>query len=234
MKPIGICLGIEKIGERQRAVLNEDYLNYFSTLGHQIILIHTQPGMERFFLRNLSALVLTGGGDVPPELYSGKHDSHEVLAREDRCRFEMNLAKKAIEKAIPLFGICLGCQIINIALGGSLIPHIDEINGYLKHRRTSSDEAHPRHKIRIESNSLLKEITAKTAIDVNSSHHQACKRIGKGLFASAHSKDGIVEAIEMKENMKILGVQWHPEIERENCISQALLKWLSSCMEDIK
>jgi len=158
------------------------------------------------------ALLLTGGGDVHPKFYS--RDEDVVMAKEikiGRDLFEFDIIREAMERALPVMGICRGMQVFNVALGGSLIPDIEHA-GYPSHRRTGPGER--LHGVAVERGSLLHIVTGALEGTVNSSHHQAVDAVGKGLRVAARAADGIVEALEWEQpagKPYVMLVQWHPE-----------------------
>ncbi|MBI4428447.1 MAG: gamma-glutamyl-gamma-aminobutyrate hydrolase family protein [Ignavibacteriales bacterium] len=171
----------------------------------------------------LDGLLLTGGGDVHPRFYEKK----EYLPKtegvdEERDAFELDVIDKALDADIPIFGICRGMQVMNVYLGGELIPDLRS-EGFESH--TSTKDAETTHSLTIHPHSLLKEIVGNTEITVNSSHHQAARTLGRGLLATALSPDGVTEAAEwaIKEGMPfLLVVQWHPERMDEDGASRNL------------
>ncbi len=158
------------------------------------------------------ALLLTGGGDVHPKFYSRDEDAH--LAREvkiGRDMFEFDIIREAMERGMPVMGICRGAQVFNVAMGGSLIPDL-EAAGFSSHRRGDAPER--LHGVNIIEGSVLNGIVGVTKGTVNSSHHQAVEAVGRGLRVAARSDDGIIEALEWENPAGkpfLLLVQWHPE-----------------------
>jgi len=157
-------------------------------------------------------LLLTGGGDVHPGFYQQADALHLVKeVNEARDEFEFGLIRRALECALPLLGICRGAQVFNVALGGSLIPDIEQA-GYPTHRKGESGAR--LHRVSVSAGSVLRSVVGLEGGDVNTSHHQAVEKTGKGLRAVAHSDDGIVEALEWDSpagRSFLLLVQWHPE-----------------------
>lgn len=157
------------------------------------------------YLARLDGLLLPGGADIPPAEYGEEPHETVVELDEDRYRFEKALAGAWIERTDkPLLGICLGGQWINVVNGGSLVQDIPSEFG-ISHR----DREHP---VSLEADSRLAEILGRSSVEVNSSHHQAVKRLGDGLRIVARCPDGVVEATEGADPDRFLvGVQWHPE-----------------------
>jgi putative glutamine amidotransferase len=171
------------------------------------------PALRAVFDRS-DALILSGGGDIFPDLY-GEDDSG-LLWRVDRQRdeSELLLARWAIEEDRPLLAICRGSQVLNVAAGGTLFQDIStQVPGALVH---SSIEGRPAettsHAVRAKPDTLLAKVLGAGEQDVNSSHHQSVKDLGHGLVVAALAEDGVIEAIEAPERSFCVGVQWHPEL----------------------
>lgn len=169
----------------------------------------------------LDGLLLTGGGDIHPELYREEATTQLISPDRLRDRTEIWLARRAIANDIPLLGICRGLQVLNVACGGTLHQDIPaEIPNAIRHQLAPPDyeRHHLAHSVQVEADSLLArviEATGKThaasRLVVNSRHHQAVKEIGSGLSVVARAPDGVVEAVERPGRRFTLGVQWHPE-----------------------
>lgn len=168
-------------------------------------------------MTKLNGLLLPGGGDIAPGRYGEPRHPQTQFVNEERDEFEISLFNETMEKNIPVFGICRGIQIMNIAMGGSLYQHIpDQIPEYLPplfpdfpiHRKYRVDT---QHDIKITAGSRLSQIIGESTAKVNSSHHQAVKVIGDELVVTAQSRDGIIEAIEFPAMRFAIGVQYHPE-----------------------
>ena len=147
-------------------------------------------------------LLFTGGDDIAPELYKEERTEKCGLVSLVRDEFEIQAVKAALDKGIPVLGICRGIQVINVALGGSLHQHID---GHMQ----KLDKMEPSHFVTL-TESPLSDIYPKRC-SVNSFHHQAVKRVGEGLRICAVSDDGCTEAVFMPGHPFFVGVQWHPE-----------------------
>ena len=158
-------------------------------------------------LEMVDALIVTGGGDVDPSNYGAAADP--LLGPTDLVRDAADLAitRAAVEANVPTLATCRGIQVLNVAMGGTLIQHIDE------HMRTDmyNEEVHA---VDIDPTSRLASILGTEALGVNSMHHQVIDRLGPGVRAVAHNHDGHIEAIEIAAAPAVLGVQWHPEMMR--------------------
>jgi putative glutamine amidotransferase len=163
-------------------------------------------------LDGLGGLMLPGGGDVTPDHYGGTPHETNYDVCSERDAFELALVRAALKRAgFPLLGICRGMQILNVALGGDLVPHLPEQYGDAVPHRTP-DVKPVVHDVQIEASSLLGDVHGTTRLRVHSIHHQAIGRVGDGLHAVAWSDDGVVEAIESRAAL-LMGVQWHPELD---------------------
>ncbi|MDL2223888.1 membrane dipeptidase [Bacteroidales bacterium OttesenSCG-928-M06] len=163
-------------------------------------------------LSNIDGLILSGGGDIHSSFFN--EELHPTVTSYDleRDEYDIYLTRKAIERNIPLLGICRGHQVINVALGGGIIQ---DIPSQVPQSTINHSQSEPReigtHKINILSDSLLYTIMQVSEMEVNTFHHQACRNLAPGLKESAFSEDKLNEAVESIEGKNILGVQWHPE-----------------------
>lgn len=167
-------------------------------------------------LDRVDRVLVIGGGDVDPVRY------HETAAAETgqpdpaRDAFEIALVQACVERGTPTLAICRGMQVANVALGGSLVQHVEHHGGDARHR------------VRVESTSALSRVLGATAVEANSQHHQAVARVGDGLRAVAWADDGdgvVVEGVE-GDGFPLLGVQWHPELLLDQPEHAALFRWL--------
>jgi putative glutamine amidotransferase len=160
----------------------------------------------------LDALILAGGSDVDPATYGATPHPETSGTRIERDRFEIALARRALEREVPLLGICRGMEIVNVALGGTLAQHLPDSLGSDEHRRVAG--AFGDHEVRLEPGSLAARAAGAQRLVVRSHHHQGVDVLGEGLVASGWSaSDDLVEAIELPEHRFALGVLWHPEEE---------------------
>jgi putative glutamine amidotransferase len=161
----------------------------------------------------LSGVLLTGGDDIDPALFHG--EPHPKVAGVDPGRddLELSLARWATDSGVPFLGICRGCQVVNVALGGTLFTDIpDQVPGALRHVHLKSEpRSRIAHDVSVEQDSCLAGIVGTRSLPANSSHHQSAKEIGAGLVVTAHAPDGVIEALELPGHPFGLAVQWHPE-----------------------
>jgi putative glutamine amidotransferase len=167
-------------------------------------------------VRSSAGVLLSGGGDLLPSLYGAAAHATFSAAEEGRDEYEIELVRRALEADLPLFAICRGIQVLNVALGGTLVQDIpDEVSRSIDHMVREPRVAIA-HDVWMAPDSVLERLM-RARIDkgedcpVNSRHHQAVKDLGAGLIATANAPDGIIEAIEHPSYRFCLGVQWHPE-----------------------
>lgn len=187
--------------------LHEDYVAAIERAGGcPIVLMPRQP-LPAF----LDGILLSGGGDIDPLLFGEEPlcQSGEISPLRDA--YEMRLCHEALAQDIPLLGICRGMQVMNIAAGGRIYQDIGAQAGTsLKHIQ-QAPRSYGTHSIFIEENTLLTDLWENRRTTVNSLHHQAVSVLGDGFLAIARSADGLIEAIEHRDCLFALGVQWHPE-----------------------
>lgn len=161
----------------------------------------------------LAGVLLTGGGDIDPARFDG--DPHPRVDGVDPQRddLDITMARWAAESGTPFLGICRGCQVVNVALGGDLYTDIpDQHPGALRHVHLNGEpRSRTAHEVRIEPGSRLAEITGRTLLATNSSHHQAARAVPSTLAVTAVATDGIIEALELPHHPFGVAVQWHPE-----------------------
>lgn len=185
-----------------------------------ILPLHTSRRLVAECVRRCDGVLLTGGDDVDPRLYTRRLPATVrrtvEVARGDRDQRERWLIAEALRQRKPMLAICRGIQILNVALGGTLIVDLrlqwpDALNHCRRDRRSE-----PVHEVRLTPASLLANITGKRRLGVNSTHHQAVDRVAPGLRVVAHALDGVVEALEWQPRLGerrpfLLAVQFHPE-----------------------
>lgn len=168
----------------------------------------------RALYERLDGVIIPGGGDVHPEYYGDFVTDYDRGISRLRDKAELTLVQWAYEDDCPLLGICRGHQVVNVALGGTLIHDIKtKLNGTsLEHDSQKIEERSlVIHDVEINPDSQLAKVLGLTSIGVNSIHHQAVDKIAPPLVATAFTSDGIIEGIEVPNAMFLIGVQWHPE-----------------------
>jgi len=201
-------IGISKPNKSLERYL--DWLNYFN-VAYEILDWNKKEDLTK--INDCKGLILTGGVDIYPEIYCDwETDKERGNFIPERDGFELKLLEQAIEKNLPVLGICRGCQLINVYFKGNLIYDIESIRN-VNHNKISEEE--PRmHEVNIYEGTILKNIIGLENGIVTSTHHQSVDRVGEGLAVNAKSSDGIVEGIEYlnkSSNHFLLGIQWHPE-----------------------
>ena len=174
----------------------------------------------------LDGLLLSGGEDVDPSRYGMEPVPQSTHHDQARDEFEFQLVAAAIECGVPILAICRGCQVVNVARGGTLIQHLPTIDG-LSHAETDEHRSKRRHPVAVVAGSILElalgpDVDAEGNTAVNSYHHQAIDEPGVGLRIVARAPDGTVEAVESAEQ-RVLAVQWHPEMHAG---VDPIFKWL--------
>jgi len=185
------------------------YVESLASAGATPLILPPTEDMEVIvdYLQICQGLLFSGGGDVDP-VHWGEM-AHPGLGQINPLRdaFELELARQALKADLPVLGIFRGCQVLNVAAGGSLLQ---DVQSHLLHDQ-NAPRNYPIHAIVVEKGSLLHRIVDSREFRVNSFHHQAVKNLGQGFKASAWAPDGVIEAIENPKCRWVLGVQWHPE-----------------------
>jgi len=171
-----------------------------------------EPEQAMAYADTIDALIVTGGAfDIDPAMFGAASRHPTVTTKDRRTAFEVAVARAAIERDMPVLGICGGEQLLNVVLGGTLIQHIpDAVAGALPHEQPNP-RTEPGHEIRIAEDTLLARVTGRARMAVNSAHHQAVATPGAGAVVNAVAPDGVVEGVEHPGYRFALGVQWHPE-----------------------
>jgi putative glutamine amidotransferase len=196
----------------------EDYRQSVLHVGGEVRMLDPAASVEEA-LSGLDGLMLTGGGDVCPSHYGESRHPTVVESEPGRDAFELSLVAEARRRGLPIFAICRGVQLLNVACGGTLVQDIpSQLPGALEHSvKVPPHEAYSlAHEVWIDKDTLLSRLMGERlgsadTCDVNSRHHQAVKRVAGGFRISATAPDGVTEAIEDPAARFCLGVQWHPE-----------------------
>ena len=235
MRPrIGITLRLDV--ESRRFYLGRDYSEAIEAFGGIPMHIPLIPKTEfiREVVAGLDGILLPGSdSDVDPKHYG--QEPHPKLGqvvpeKDDVCRAVLS---EADSRSLPIFAIFYGMQALNVHRGGSLIQDIaSQVEGHIKHQQGSPRDR-PSHSITCAEGSLIADISAGGRQRVNSHHHQAIGTVGKGLIATAHADDGVIECLEDSAPDRFcVGVQWHPELSwRSDPVSAALFeRFVNACV----
>ena len=186
-------------------------VDIINELGALPVVLPDVPGVKgEDYVDLFDALIIPGGPDADPTFYGEEPSRHIGSTNYKRDVFEAELFKAFYKAGKPIFGICRGCQFINILMGGSVYQDLaaDNPNSYIRHSQ-GADGSYPTHHVEVAAGSSLYKSLGATAY-VNSRHHQGIKKVGEGLTVTAKAADGVVEAIETGDG-QIVAVQWHPE-----------------------
>ncbi len=212
---IGLTLDSEPPGGYSKFpwyALRENYCAAVARAGGLPVLLPHEPDRAADYLALIDGLVVTGGAfDVDPTLFGASTRHATVTTKDRRTAFELAITRGAHAAEKPVLGICGGQQLLNVALGGTLIQHIpDEVEGALAHEQPNP-RSEAGHAVSVVPGTLLHRVTQMTELPVNSAHHQAVKALAPGLVVDATAPDGVIEGIEDPRRRFCLGVQWHPE-----------------------
>ncbi len=192
------------------------YIDAVRAAGGTPILLPPGETDPSVLLEPLDGLIIAGGGDISPVWYKGSNHPSIYSVDCDRDAFELQLANFALEHHQPVLGICRGLQILIVASGGTLIPHVPEVYGTSVLHRIDPEPGRrlpTEHMVKINEESLLADCVQNTHISVVSWHHQAVDKVPSGWRVVAHAlEDGVIEAVEHEHHPWAIGVQWHPEL----------------------
>jgi gamma-glutamyl-gamma-aminobutyrate hydrolase PuuD len=211
----------------------EIYLNLVREAGATPVVLPVHEEFDPDLVERLDGVVLTGGGDVDPSEYRRERCPLTDGIDPRRDRFELSLVRAAVARDLPMLAICRGMQVMNVALGGSLIQDIDaEVPGAVVHHDLErwNRVVHP---VRFEPGSLLARLLGDE-VDVNSMHHQTIDELGDGLVAVGRSPDGLVEAVEAPGLRCVVGIQWHPECLGAEHSSFKLFRFFADAAREVR
>ena len=219
---LGVSTSITVDKSPERAYVNTAYLRAIQEAGGIPVLLPPQLDGQALatLWRRLDGLVLTGGGDIDPARFGEPRHAATDEVSPERDTLEIGLDHRALADDVPLFAICRGVQVVNVALGGSLYQDIahqyrdtaDPSRTPLRHTQTEPRDQ-PTHPVKVMGEGTrLGGIVEAPELEVNSMHHQAIKTLGRGLREVAWAPDGIIEGVELADGDRfVVGVQWHPE-----------------------
>jgi putative glutamine amidotransferase len=224
---IGLCAALERarfgVWEEDASVLSHSYMEAVQRAGGVALMLPPDPDADPDQLLDVvDGLILAGGRDIDPAAYGADPDPATDQPHTLRDAFEIALARRAMERDVPLLGVCRGMQLMNVARGGTLVQ---DLAAHLGHRRTIGTFDGNDHPVRLEAGSLAARVAGEEDHGTLSHHHQGIERVGEGLRVTGWSADDeLPEALEDPELRFALGVQWHPEADRESPVIGALVE----------
>jgi putative glutamine amidotransferase len=230
---IGICTAVARANwgvwaQREAALLATTYITAIQRAGGLALMIPPDGDFEHDpdqLLDLVDGLILAGGSDIDPVFYGAEPhpETHHTFPERDRS--ELALARRAIERDMPVLGICRGMQLINVAFGGTLRQHLPDELGHEEHRRTPGSFDGSDHDVRLTPGSLAARAAGEELHGTKSHHHQGVAEVGEGLEVTGVSLlDDLPEALEAPDRRFVLGVQWHPEADERSRIVGALVE----------
>lgn len=212
--------------EQNRYHLQAEYVESVRRGGGVAVLLPPGEPHPSAWLSSIDALIVAGGGDLDPATWGGPEVDSNYMVDRERDESELELARAVIERDLPTLFICRGMQVLNVALGGTLLAHLPDAVGEEVAHRLPPREPTP-HPVHVERRSRLAELLGTSDPEPVSWHHQAIDRLGAGLEVVARAPDGVVEAVELTAHPRIVAVQWHPELSAErDPTQQRLFDWL--------
>lgn len=211
---VGVCAALEvaawSVWNQAAHLVPASYVGDIGDAGAAAVLLPVQPEPEQL-LDHVDGLLLVGGADVDPAVYGAERDPRTEATVPERDAFEIALVLAAVERGIPVLGICRGMQIVNVAFGGTLLQHVTDAAGQTTHRRRMGGFEGTDHVVVLDDGSLAARVAGEGAHRVHCHHHQAIDALGAGLVVTGRADDGLAEALEAADGGWLLGVQWHPE-----------------------
>jgi putative glutamine amidotransferase len=209
-------------------VLSRSYVDAVQRAGGAALILPADPVWVTDpdqILDRLDGLLLAGGADVDPQFYGAERHPETRGTAPERDTVEIALARRALERDMPLLGVCRGMQVLNVALGGTLHQHLPEVVGHGEHRRVVGSFVDSDHDVHLAAGSLAARAAGEEVHVTKSHHHQGVDRLGEGLVVTGHSAlDDLPEAVERPDRRFTLGVQWHPEADERSRLIAALVE----------
>jgi putative glutamine amidotransferase len=237
MKPlIGITthLSNNEFGQT-RIVLQQAYANAIHQAGGVPVLIPSliaDDGWDALYAK-LDGILLSGGGDIALDHFPGEAHPRIADVEPERDAIELKLARAVVDDGKPFLGICRGCQVVNIALGGTLYTHLpDQFPNALDHSYPGNMRHTLVHQVKIEEGTRFADVFGEPILRVNSHHHQGLKDIAPALRVAGHAPDGLVEAVELPDHPFGLAVQWHPEWLTDQQVTRNLFRKFVEAAEE--
>jgi putative glutamine amidotransferase len=229
---IGLCTVFERarwnVWDQSAVLLPSNYVEAVQAAGAIAVLLPPDPRAVEHpdeLLGLLDGLLLAGGVDIDPAAYGQRPHPETQETVPERDAFEIALTRRAIELDLPVLGICRGMQLINVALGGTLIQHLPEHVLQEQHRRVIGTFDGSDHDVEVLPDTLAMRVIGAERHGTKSHHHQGVDVVGEGLSISARAPaDGLIEALELPDRGFVLGVQWHPEADGSSPVIGGLVQ----------
>jgi putative glutamine amidotransferase len=229
---IGICTVLERarwsVWDQEAFLLPRSYIRAVQSAGGLVVMIPPDEAVRDDpdqLLEFIDGLILAGGADVDPGSYGAQPHPETRGTVPERDAFEIALARRAMERVIPLLGICRGMQLMNVARGGTLLQHLPESHGHHEHRRALGTFDDADHDVRLVEGSLAHRAAGGVLHATKSHHHQGVDRLGDGLVVTGWAvMDELPEALELDDHPFAVGVQWHPEADETSRFVAALVE----------
>ena len=228
---IGICTAVERarwgVWDQDAFLLARSYVRAIQSAGGLVVMIPPDAELNDEpdeVLDLLDGLILAGGADIDPSAYAAEPHPETKGTVPERDDFEIALARRAMDRDIPLLGICRGMQLMNVARGGTLEQHLPDSHGHHDHRRALGSFDDADHDVRLADGSLAHRAAGETVHATKSHHHQGIGDVGEGFEVTGWAvMDELPEALEDPALRFALGVQWHPEADETSRLIEALV-----------
>ena len=226
---IGICSAVEQVRwgpwDQTVTMVPRSYATAVQRAGALALVLPPDDGAAESpdeLLDRIDALILAGGADVDSASYGARPHEETKATWPERDRFELGVTHRALERDMPVLGICRGMQMLNVACGGTLVQHLPDSLGQSDHPHTPGTFGD--HEVSLEPGSLAAQAAGADRLAVKSHHHQGTDEIGENLVVTGWAeRDGVVEAIELPQKRFSLGVLWHPEEDMRDRVVKALV-----------
>ncbi len=229
---IGICTPLERARwgawDLEAFLLPRSYVDAVHRAGGMALLLAPDPALVADpdeILDRIDGLMLAGGADLDPATYGAEPHPATIGSVPERDEFEIALVRRALERDLPLLGICRGMQVMNVAAGGTLHQHLPELLGHEHHRRVLGSFDGADHDVRLQPGSQAARAAGEELHAAKSHHHQGVDRVAAEFVVTGRAEiDELAEALEQPGNRFALGVQWHPEADETSRLIAALVE----------